>query len=642
MRFQSLGELGARAEAAGGIALDVVDPGIPLVDYEPGGLSVGTVWKLQPSIRKVTSFIAANIASIPLHAYRLESGTDRVRVRDGAVAGILSRPSRAPGLSPFRFWERVILDGLLHDRWAVAVDESGDEPALVRIPPRRFRFKTDGLDRITGVKVTGDDGEARVLDPAGFLLDVGYAQAHGRGTSPVETLRALLQEAAEGVEYRRTVMRKAALHTGWIGRETAWSSQKARANFLQGLRAFQAKAEREGGTMLLDEGMQWHDRQWQPADLSVMEARRLTDEEVATAYHIAPEILGIREGNYSNLEAFRQSLYRDALGPYIAAWEQALAPLVERFAAGEGLYIEAHLDAKLRGSFEAQASVLQTATGRPYLTTNEARARLNLPALDEGEGLVTPLNVLIGGQASPTDSGTQNERSLPSAAVKAVGGPLVKSRDLAGTWGEKAEEVLRGFFARQARSVTAAVGAKADWWDRSRWDRELGADLYALAATCVEQMGRDAVRSLGLDPDEAWDQARTLNYLKAVTSARARWVNEATRKQVEAALAEGEGEVGGVFEKAGEQRAGAAGAAFAAAMAGFAAVEAAKQAAPGRCVKEWVTFAKNPRPSHLAMSGAVAPAHEPFINGMQWPGDPAGGADEVAGCTCTVNIYWGA
>ena len=52
MRFQSLGELGARAEAAGGISLDVVDPGIPLVDYEPGGLSVGTVWKLQPSIRK--------------------------------------------------------------------------------------------------------------------------------------------------------------------------------------------------------------------------------------------------------------------------------------------------------------------------------------------------------------------------------------------------------------------------------------------------------------------------------------------------------------------------------------------------------------------------------------------------------------
>lgn len=640
MRFQSLGQLGAHA-AANNITLDVVDPGIPLIDYEPGGLSVGTVWRLQPSIRKVVSFIAANIASIPLHVYRLESGTDRVRVRDGAVAALLSAPSKAPGMTPFRFWERILIDGLLHDRWAIAIDESGDQPTLVRIPPRRFRFKTDGLDRVTGVKVIGDDGETRVLDPEDFLLDVGYAQLHGRGTSPVETLRALLQEAAEGVEYRRAAMRKAALHTGWIGRETAWPSQNARANFLQSLRAFQAKAEREGGTMLLDEGMTWHDRQWQPADLSVMEARRLTDEEVATAYHIAPEILGIREGNYSNLEAFRQSLYRDALGPYISAWEQAIGPIVERLQPDEGLYIEAHLDAKLRGSFETQASVLQTATGRPYLTTNEARARLNLPALDEGDGLVTPLNVLVGGQASPTDSGSQNERA-GSPTMKTGTPPLVKSGDLAAPWGEKAKEILQNFFARQGRSVTAAVGAKADWWDRSRWDRELAADLFALADSCVKEMGRDAVRSLGFDPDEAWSQDRVQAYLRAVSEARARWVNEATRRQVEAALDETDGDVEGVFVRAEEQRAGAAGAAFTAAMAGFAVVEAAKQAAPGQCVKEWVTFAKNPRSSHLAMNGEIVPAHQAFSNGMQWPGDPAGGGDEVAGCTCTINLHWGA
>lgn len=639
MRFQSLGQLGAHA-AETGMKLDVVDPGIPLVDYDGGGLDIGTVWRLQPSIRKVTSFIAANIASIPLHAYRLAGDTDRVRVRDGAVAGLLTRPSRAPGMSSMRFWERVLIDGLLYDRWCVAVDEGGDVPELVRIPPRRFRLRADGLDRVTAVRVTGDDGQTRDLDPAGFLLDVGYAQSHGRGTSPVETLRALLQEAAEAVDYRRAVMRRASLHTGWVSRETAWNSREARQNFLTSLRAFQATAEREGGTMLLDEGMQWHDRQWQPADLSDLEARRLTDEEVATAYHVAPEILGIRAGNYSNVEAFRQSLYRDNLGPYITAWEQAVAPLVERLEPSSGIYVEAHLDAKLRGSFEAQAQAYQTASGRPWMTTNEVRARANLPALKEGEGLVTPLNVLVGGQASPTDSGTQNEepKTLP---VKAAGGPLVKAADLAGTWGEKTGEVLRGFFARQSRSVLSAVGPKADWWDQRRWDRELGADLYALACECVEQMGRDAVRALGFDPDQAWDQGRVLAYLKAVTAARARWVNEATRRQVEQALADGD-DPGQVFTIAREQRSGAAGHALAAAMAGFAAVEAARQAAPGRCVKEWVVYARNPRPSHQAMSGAVAPAHKPFSNGMQWPGDPVGGADEVAGCTCSVSIYWGA
>jgi hypothetical protein len=38
------------------------------------------------------------------------------------------------------------------------------------------------------------------------------------------------------------------------------------------------------------------------------------------------------------------------------------------------------------------------------MTRNEARARVNLPQVDGGDDLVTPLNVLIGDQASPTDS----------------------------------------------------------------------------------------------------------------------------------------------------------------------------------------------------------------------------------------------
>jgi HK97 family phage portal protein len=638
--FQSLGELGAFAEERGVVSLDVADPGVPLVDYDGGESILASAWRTQPSIRKVTSFIAANIASIPLHVYRLDGDNDRARVRDGALAELIARPTDAPGQTQMRFWERVILDGLLNDRWAVAVEQDKSGTRLVRIPPRRFRLVTDGLDRITAVRVTGSDGQARDLDPAGFLLDVGYSQSHGRGTSPVDTLAALLRESAESVSYRREVMRRAALHTGWVERETPWPKREARDNFLTSLRSFEAHAERAGGVMVLDEGMKWHDREWRPADLNDLEARRLTDVEVATAYHIAPEILGVREGTYSNVDAFRQSLYRDNLGPYIEAWEQALAPLVDILEPNSGLYVEAHLDAKLRGSFEDQARILQTSTGAPWLTRNEARARQNLPAIDGGDDLITPLNVLVGGQASPTDSGTQNQSTAPAPASKAPNGaPLVKSADLTGGWDEKAQEILRRFFARQARSVTASIGPKADWWDQDRWDRELGADLYRLAAACVEQMGRDAVRSLGLDPDQDWDQDRTLNYLKAVTASRARWVNETTRRQIEAALA-AEGDIAQVFTNAENQRSTSAGRALAAAMAGFAVVEAAKQAAPGRCVKEWVTYADNPRPSHVAMNGDIAPAHAPFSNGMQWPGDPVGGADEVAGCTCSVNLYY--
>ena len=74
-------------------------------------------------------------------------------------------------------------------------------------------------------------------------------------------------------------------------------------------------------------------------------------------------------------------------------------------------YVEFNIAEKLQGSFEEQASAMQTATGGPWMTRSEARARMNLPHIEEADGLVVPLNVLVGGQASPTDSGSQNAKA---------------------------------------------------------------------------------------------------------------------------------------------------------------------------------------------------------------------------------------
>ena len=239
-RFQTLDALAANH--AGNTILDVVDPGIPLVDYDASdrdAASVAAAWRTQPAIRKVTSFIAANVASIPLHVYERVSDSDRQRVTTGALAQVIGAPS--PAMGAYRFWERIILDGLLYDRRAVMIVDDGDRTELVRIPPRRFRIVSDGLDRVKAVRITTGDGQVKDMDPAGFLLDVGYSQSNGKGLSPITTLAALLREAAEAVDYRRAVMRNSARHTGWISRPTEWPNRDARNNFLESL-AVAAKA----------------------------------------------------------------------------------------------------------------------------------------------------------------------------------------------------------------------------------------------------------------------------------------------------------------------------------------------------------------------------------------------------------------
>lgn len=48
------------------------------------------------------------------------------------------------------------------------------------------------------------------------------------------------------------------------------------------------------------------------------------------------------------------------------------------------MYVEFSVAGKLRGSFEEQTATMQAAVGAPWLTRNEARARMNLRRYEEG------------------------------------------------------------------------------------------------------------------------------------------------------------------------------------------------------------------------------------------------------------------
>ena len=92
-------------------------------------------------------------------------------------------------------------------------------------------------------------------------------------------------------------------------------------------------------------------------------------------------------------------LYGETLGPILAQVEARINTfLLPMLDMGDEFYAEFNVAEKLQGDFEAQTQALQSSVGRPWRTANEARALQNLPAVEGGDDLVVPLNVLIGGQ----------------------------------------------------------------------------------------------------------------------------------------------------------------------------------------------------------------------------------------------------
>ena len=427
--------------------------------------------------------------------------------------------------------------------------------------------------------------------------------------------------------------------------------------------------KKAGGTPILEDGMELHRLGFSAREDEWAEVAKLALSTVAGVYHVNPVMVGILDNaNFSNTKEFRKMLYSETLGPTLARIEERVnAFLVPRVSSNPDSYVEFNIEEKLQGSFEEQAAIISTSTGAPWMTVNEARARMNLPAIDGGDQRVIPLNVLVGGQASPRDSGTQNERSRPALSKRARGvlAALEASppqKELGGSVEEvsprsirakaqatvgheaKAEEIMDAFFDRQREAVLARVnGAKDDaWWNAERWDKELADELLALALQTTKDAASAALAAFGLG-EGAYDVARTEAFLAEVAASRAAMVNATTREQIGAILAgsgpEGVVDPGHAFDVAKSSRSGTIATTLVTMFAAFASTEAARQNGGGR--KTWIVTSSDPRASHSAMNGESVPVDAEFSNGAKWPGDPVLGADGVSNCMCDVEITFG-
>jgi hypothetical protein len=92
----------------------------------------------------------------------------------------------------------------------------------------------------------------------------------------------------------------------------------------------------------------------------------------------------LEHATFSNITEQHKMLYQDTLGPWLKFIKLEIErQLLPEFEDRTDVYVEFNINEKLRGSFEQQAASLGVLVGRPIMTANEGRARLNLPQLDD-------------------------------------------------------------------------------------------------------------------------------------------------------------------------------------------------------------------------------------------------------------------
>lgn len=594
------------------------------------------MWRTQPHLRTVVSFLARNIAQLGVHSFERQGETDRVRDRTSAIAQAFRRPN--DDMTAFDLTFALVGDLALYDVAYWHVSNDGDRWLLRRLPPAWVTVEQRDVFRAKAYTVLSPKGDNRVVLPASEVLAfTGYHPTNpAKGSPTIDSLRETLSEQIEASKYRGQVWKRGGRVSAVLQRPAGaprWSDP-ARESFRADWYAkYTGDGPQAGGTPLLEDGMTLNRVDFSASEQQFVEAAKLSFSTVAAAFHVNPTMVGVLDNaNYSNVREFRRMLYGDTLGPLIAQIEDRLNTFLLPMLGMDNArhYVEFNIAEKLQGSFEEQAAVMQTMVGAPLMTRNEGRSRFNLRAVPDGDTLVTPLNVLVGGQASATDSGSQNLE--PKAA------PLQLKSRAPDTHEAKYVEVLTSFFKRQRSVVAGILGTKddRDWWDEERWDRELADDLLKLGLQTSTTAAKAALEAAGLDPAD-YDADQTIAWLTAVAAASAANINTKTRDALDETLAADEPDVGSVFDQAEGVRAVALAVASVTAMSGFGTREAGQQS--GATSKTWITGA-NPRPEHAALDGQTVALDENFSNGQAWPGDGTGSAADDAGCNCSLSVSW--
>jgi HK97 family phage portal protein len=441
------------------------------------------IYATQPNVRTCIDFLARNVAMLGLDVYRRVSDTDREHLNDHQLQQWLDNPN--PATTRYRLIEDLIADlGVYFNAYWLKVREP-DRIRLIRLPPQQmlvrggllpdafvyqswrgeaFEFPTSEIVYFRGYNPVSIEGGSSAMSPL-------------MGLSQLETLAHVLGEEAAAADHREFYWRNATRQEGIIERPKdapRWTKEQ-KQDWRRQWQERYSGPQGAGLVAVLEDGMTWKPTSWSMKDSEYLSTRKQAREECASSWHIPLPMVGILDhATYSNIREQHKQLYSDTLGPTLEMVTQEIEKqLLVECKDTKGIYVEFNIAAKLQGSFEEQATAFRMYVGRPIMTANEARARLNLPRITDDPS-ADQLAAQQGGPAlPPTAALEERDPAEPTVPPVPDDGAAVQQQRIAA--------VVRAAWVHQAgRLGKVPREQRAEALDAERCTRELATGLLGI------------------------------------------------------------------------------------------------------------------------------------------------------------------
>jgi len=317
-----------------------------------------------------------------------DGGSEVITTSD--LAHILKRPNDYESMSDFllNLTDRTYRAG---EGYGLAIRQ-GDR--IVEIHRMRNGYPVVGEDGSIFYLLSGNEVVERRFDlshpiPARDVLHVRLrTPMHPlRGVSPILAVALDLQLSGAALSQQIAFYLNEARPSFMLATDQALNAEQTRD--LRARWDEQTKGEKAGGTPILTWGVKPIPVGSAAKDSMLAEMLKLSDQNVALAFRMPLQILGIGGTPFASTESLMSAWKSTGLGFALNHIEEAFGLLFGLKGLPDE-YLEFDTDALLRSSFKEMVDALTAGTDKVF-TRNEARRRVGLGRKDGGDDLFTQM-----------------------------------------------------------------------------------------------------------------------------------------------------------------------------------------------------------------------------------------------------------
>lgn len=402
-------------------------------------------------VEACVSAYAQTVAMCPGdHWRRLDNG-GRERITTSALSRIMRRPNDYETISDFllNLTRRLYVKG---EAFAVGIrNNRGEITELHRMRDGHPLIAEDGsiFYGLAGNEIVESRFDLSQPIPARDVLHVRlHTPRHPlKGESPI--LSAALDLAMSGAALNQQVSYYLNQARPSFILETAEKLTKDQTDQLRQRWTEQTTGENAGSTPVLSWGLKANPVSKTAQDGQLADMLKLTDQNIALAFRMPLQVLGLGGTTFASTELLMQSWIASGLGFALNHIEEAFGLLFGLKGVPDE-YLELDTRALLRSAYKDRIEALRNGVIGGIYSPDEARAEVDLPTVPGGHGAMPRVQQ----QVMPLSYGTDMKPPDPAAATL----PAPPANDDA----EDANDPQRS-----AEAVFARISAHADVLQRS-------------------------------------------------------------------------------------------------------------------------------------------------------------------------------